>query len=135
MPPVPRQCASFFLGRDGIQDGETACGSSWARHVCGTTLYAVRAAQTGKRRHERVSCRFRVLQSVSPLKKVKREAAAQRRPARSERKTAFFPRNDRPYGLKRAAFQTEIALIGESMHGIRIVAFCFFSDKVIFIWR
>ncbi len=31
--------------------------------------------------------------------------------ARSERKkNAFFPRNDRPYGLKRAAFQTEIAL-------------------------
>ena len=25
-------------------------------------------------------------------------------------KTAFFPRNDRPYGLKRAAFQTEVAL-------------------------
>ncbi|MCI7569182.1 MAG: hypothetical protein MSH25_07470 [Desulfovibrio sp.] len=25
-------------------------------------------------------------------------------------KIAFFPRNDRPYGLKRAAFQTEIAL-------------------------
>ena len=25
-------------------------------------------------------------------------------------KTAFFPRNDRPYGLKRAAFQTEKAL-------------------------
>ncbi|MCI7567768.1 MAG: hypothetical protein MSH25_00095, partial [Desulfovibrio sp.] len=25
-------------------------------------------------------------------------------------KTALFPRNDRPYGLKRAAFQTEIAL-------------------------
>ncbi|WP_299392586.1 hypothetical protein, partial [uncultured Desulfovibrio sp.] len=26
-------------------------------------------------------------------------------------KTAFFPRNDRSYGLKRAAFQTEIALL------------------------
>ena len=26
-------------------------------------------------------------------------------------KNAFFPRNDRPYGLKRAAFQTEIALM------------------------
>ena len=44
------------------------------------------------------------------MKKVKREAAAQRRPAQSERKTAFFPRNDRPYGLKREAFQTEIVL-------------------------
>ena len=26
-------------------------------------------------------------------------------------KNALFPRNDRPYGLKRAAFQTEIALV------------------------
>ena len=34
----------------------------------------------------------------------------QRRPARSERKNrVFFPRSDRPYGLKRAAFQTEDA--------------------------
>ena len=40
----------------------------------------------------------------------KREAAAQRRPAKSERKTAVFPRNDRPYGLKCEAFQTENAL-------------------------
>ena len=31
------------------------------------------------------------------------------RPAQSEWKTAFFPQNDRPYGLKRAAFQTKIA--------------------------
>ncbi|WP_299391851.1 hypothetical protein, partial [uncultured Desulfovibrio sp.] len=30
----------------------------------------------------------------------------------SERKNRVFPRNDRPYGLKRAAFQTEIALYG-----------------------
>ncbi len=29
-------------------------------------------------------------------------------------KTAFFPRNDRPYGLKCAAFQTEIALEQEA---------------------
>ena len=43
------------------------------------------------------------------MKKVNCEAAAQRRPAQSERKTASFPRNDRPYGLKRAAFQTDIA--------------------------
>ena len=48
--------------------------------------------------------------SVSALKKVKREAAAQRRPAQSERKNRVFPRNDRPYGLKRAAFQTENVL-------------------------
>ena len=45
--------------------------------------------------------------SVLPLKKVKREAAVQRRPTQSERKTAFFPRNDRPHGLQRKAFQTE----------------------------
>ena len=42
--------------------------------------------------------------------KVKREAAARRRPARSERKTGFFPRRDRPYGVKRNAFHTENAL-------------------------
>ena len=43
--------------------------------------------------------------------KVKRGAAAQRRPARSERKNrAFFPRSDRPYVLKCNAFQTEKAL-------------------------
>ena len=52
-----------------------------------------------------------MLQSVLPLKKVKREAAAQRRPAQIERKNALFPRNDRPYGLKCKAFQTENALI------------------------
>ena len=45
--------------------------------------------------------------SVSPLKNVKREAAAQRRPAQCERKTAFFPRNARPYGLKCGAFPDE----------------------------
>ncbi|MDM8217234.1 hypothetical protein QUW15_13890, partial [Desulfovibrio piger] len=28
-------------------------------------------------------------------------------------KTALFPRNDRPYGLKRTAFQTENALVAE----------------------
>ena len=48
--------------------------------------------------------------SVTTLKKEKREAAAQRRPARSERKNSIFPRNDRLYGLKRTAFQTENAL-------------------------
>ena len=30
-------------------------------------------------------------------------------PARSEREKAFFPRNDRPYGLKPEAFQTDCA--------------------------
>ena len=42
--------------------------------------------------------------------RVKREVAAQRRPAQSERKKCILPRNDRPYGLKRNAFQTESAL-------------------------
>ncbi len=42
------------------------------------------------------------------MKKVKREAPSAARPKVSG-KTALFPRNDRPYGLKRKAFQTEIA--------------------------
>ncbi len=47
------------------------------------------------------------IKSVSTLKKVKREATAQRRPACSfAKKTALFPRNDRPYSLKYFAFQT-----------------------------
>ena len=53
-------------------------------------------------------------ESVSPLKKVTREAAAQRRPARIERKNRVLPRNDRPYGLKRPAFQTENAIDNSS---------------------
>ena len=48
--------------------------------------------------------------SVLPLKRAAREAAARRRPARSGRKNAFFPRNDRPYGLQGEMFQTENAL-------------------------
>ena len=44
-----------------------------------------------------------------PLKTT-RSTAVQRRPAQSERKAAFFPRNVRPYGLKRLAVQTENAL-------------------------
>ena len=52
------------------------------------------------------------------MKKVKREAAAQRRPAQSERKNrVFFPRNDRPYGLKCEAFQTENALFVDCLGG------------------
>ena len=54
------------------------------------------------------------------MKKVKREAAAQRRPAQSERKNRAFSAKrqavwfemqsiGRPYGLKRTAFQTENA--------------------------
>ena len=43
------------------------------------------------------------------MKKVKREAAEQRRPAESERKKRFFPQNVRPYALKCKAFQTENA--------------------------
>ena len=45
------------------------------------------------------------------MKKIKHEVAAQRYPAKSERKNMLFPRNDRPYGLKCPAFQTEIALV------------------------
>ena len=48
--------------------------------------------------------------SVSPLKKVKREAAAQPARPRVSGKTALFPRNDRPYGLKCEAFQTKNTL-------------------------
>ena len=40
---------------------------------------------------------------------------ARRRPARSERKNRVFPRNDRPYGLKCKAFQTENAFAGGSV--------------------
>ena len=39
------------------------------------------------------------------FEKMKREAAAQRRPAQRSGKNALFPRNGRPYGLKRNAFQ------------------------------
>ena len=46
---------------------------------------------------------------VRPLQKVKREAAAQRRPARTEWKNALFPRYDRPYGVKCEALQAENA--------------------------
>ena len=52
-------------------------------------------------------------QNVLPLKKAEQEAAAQRRPARSERedneKTAFFSQNDWAYGLKLQAFHTQNA--------------------------
>ena len=56
-------------------------------------------------------CRSNTCQhtSVLPLKTAKREAAAQRRPAKRKRKNRVFPRNDRPYGLERTAFQTENA--------------------------
>ena len=56
-----------------------------------------------------VSSPCRCRKSVSPLKKVKCEAVhSAARPGVSE-KIAFFPRNDRPYDLKRSAFQTENA--------------------------
>ena len=52
-------------------------------------------------------------QNVLPLKETAQEAAALRRPARSEReeseKTAFFSRNDRAHHLKLQAFQTKNA--------------------------
>lgn len=44
------------------------------------------------------------------FEKVKREASAQRRPARIEQKNSFFPRNDRPYVLGCEALQKEKAL-------------------------
>ena len=48
---------------------------------------------------------------ASYLFKARREAAAQRRPARRERtKNASFPRNVRPYGLKHNALQPERTL-------------------------
>ncbi len=47
-------------------------------------------------------------EAASPAHSYKRRHSAAR--PKVSGKTAFFPRNDRPYGLKRAAFQTEIAL-------------------------
>ncbi|WP_299392629.1 hypothetical protein, partial [uncultured Desulfovibrio sp.] len=45
-------------------------------------------------------------------------------------KTAFFPRNDRPCGLKRAAFQTEIFYEGEaSFWGASPLRIPFFPQK------
>ena len=55
-------------------------------------------------------CSFAPRLERSNFEKVKREAAAQRRPAQSERKTAFFLRNGRPYELKSNAFQSQHAL-------------------------
>ena len=54
--------------------------------------------------------------SVLALKRAKCEAA-QRSLARSERKTALFPRNDKPYGLKCEAFQSEKALLADISDG------------------
>ena len=48
------------------------------------------------------------------FEKVKREASAQRRPARIEQKNSFFPRNDRPYVLEGEAFQA-----GKDLSGLR----------------
>ncbi|WP_297228154.1 hypothetical protein, partial [uncultured Desulfovibrio sp.] len=45
-----------------------------------------------------------------PLKKAKREVAAQRRPAQSERKNRVFSAKRQAIGLEREAFQTENAL-------------------------
>ena len=58
--------------------------------------------------------------SVSTSKKVKREAAAQRHPAKSERK-ALFPRSDGPY-VRRNAFQTEKALYAGTHGGGKLPA-------------
>ena len=54
---------------------------------------------------------------------MQRKTAAQRRTAVTERKKRVFPRIDRPYGLKRAAFQTEIAL------GSELITNCFFCGR------
>ena len=51
---------------------------------------------------------FFTAESISSLKKVKRRGPRAVRPELSG-KTALFPRHDRPYGLKRNAFQTEQA--------------------------
>ena len=58
-------------------------------------------------RPDRRSGRGNGFQSVLPLQRAK--AWRQHSAARSELsgKTALFPRNDRPYGLKRTAFQSE----------------------------
>ena len=48
--------------------------------------------------------------SFSPLKKTKRELAAQPRPAQTSGKTALFPQHAWMYGVKRKAFQTKNAL-------------------------
>ncbi len=45
------------------------------------------------------------VQRVLLLKKAEREAAAQHRPAGTERKTAFFARNDRPHGVNASRFK------------------------------
>ena len=60
---------------------------------------------------------------------MKREAAAQRRPAQSERKNRVFPRNARPYGLKRETFQTENALIETSSHPASWIYFPFTTTQ------
>ena len=62
------------------------------------------------RSRRRPEVRTEPFSGVLSLKKAEREAAAQRRPAKSREMTALFPRNDRPYGLKRFAYQTEKAL-------------------------
>ena len=57
-------------------------------------------------------CCFRAAFSVPShfnFEKGETRAPSAARPEASE-KTAFFPRNDRPYGLKCEAFQTENAL-------------------------
>ena len=58
-------------------------------------------------RPDRRSGRGNGFQSVLPSQRAK--AGRQHSAARSELngKTALFPRNDRPYGLKRTAFQSE----------------------------
>lgn len=49
------------------------------------------------------------------VEKAEREAAASSARPESGGKTAFFPQNDRPYGVRRKAFHTENALVGKPL--------------------
>ncbi len=94
---VPERWETDFLSRNNARAHEDAAFPGERRSCC--------ALESGRKGELRGNW------SVSTLKKVKREAAAQRRLAKVSGKTVFFPRNDRAYGLKRAAFQTENALV------------------------
>ena len=82
-----------------------ACPQGW-QAVVGVLLPRDPAAgESGKRIFRQGEAYLRKLLSggwsVLPLKKVKREAAAQRRPARSERKkSVVFPRSSRSYAFE-----------------------------------
>ena len=52
----------------------------------------------------------KIFRNVSTFSKLKREGGGTMPPGPRWRKNCVFPRNDRPYGLKHSAFQTENAL-------------------------